>query len=656
MNLKLQAFFVFVLIVVCTTLVSSQTPPAPTNLTAFPGLFGGVALHWDSTSDANGYFIYKAVDDSPFRRIADTRHREFLDWYVYPGHSYAYFVTAFNLSGESSPSDTATFTLDQNPHEGRKVITGKVTDDSTGLPLREAVVRVFSQGGLWSQATHTDTGGVYWAALDSGDYLVRAEKYGYFPEWFDNVHRVDSATVIALHQDTVVTANFGLQPLPPLVPITVTGTVTDSLNGQPLSNAFVLFLRPHRWLREIEILTGLFGGFPFERIDLPEIGRLHGVVWIGRTDSSGNYSAHVVAGLRYIALAFKPGFVPKFYDNKHTPLEADRLFLTRDTSGINFSLVPNPLAVNTLSGAVTDSNGTGIPSHVILLRRTILGRLPVRFRMTDSVGNYTFYHLTNGTFYVKAIPVEAYAPAWYSAAGCGVANWHNADSIQVTGDVSGINICVVPAPHGGFARIAGEISHNPGNLAQVSPAEGVTVYAISNTTNQVVGYDVSESDGSYSIENLPAGTYNIVVDKEGYGSSSPPTYTVDQNNNYEVNNSSIIITPETPLSVGENGQAVPRQFRLDQNYPNPFNPSTQVRYDVAKVSLVSMKIYNLIGQEVAVLVNNTVEPGTYTVRWNGRDGNGRLVGSGIYFVKFLATPTDGYSSSYSQVRKMIMMK
>ena len=69
-----------------------------------------------------------------------------------------------------------------------------------------------------------------------------------------------------------------------------------------------------------------------------------------------------------------------------------------------------------------------------------------------------------------------------------------------------------------------------------------------------------------------------------------------------------------------------------------------------------MKVYNLIGQEVATLVNDEIGAGSYNVRWSGRDEIGQLVGSGIYFFKLLATPMDAQSLPFSQVRKMILMK
>ena len=83
-------------------------------------------------------------------------------------------------------------------------------------------------------------------------------------------------------------------------------------------------------------------------------------------------------------------------------------------------------------------------------------------------------------------------------------------------------------------------------------------------------------------------------------------------------------------SVAGNNSTVPESFALEQNYPNPFNPTTNIRYDLAKDSKVSLKIYNLMGQEVANLVNESQRAGRYTVSWNATNNAGVKVSSGVY--------------------------
>jgi hypothetical protein len=358
---------------------------------------------------------------------------------------------------------------------------------------------------------------------------------------------------------------------------------------------------------------------------------------------------------KYLAFAFKPGYIPKFWDNKYCPFDADPIWVTGDTSGINFPLVHLPLTNNSLAGTVTDSTGLGIPSHVLLIRLTELGPRLVRYRMTDSLGNYQFNNLVAGNFLVRAVPVDEYAPAWYSASMCGVEGWRHADTVRVAGTVSGINICVTPAPAVGFSVISGQISSGS-NVFAASGVEEVAVYAVSNTTGAVAGYDVTDGDGSYSIENLPPGSYHLVADREGYAPSSAPAVTVDNTNAYSSSGNGITMSPNAVLGVKEPGPRLPVSYELYQNYPNPFNPTTTFRFDLPKSSQVSVEIYNLLGQKIAVLTNASLAAGSHSASWNGKDFSGMSASSGIYFARLSATPSDKSAGAYVQVRKIALMK
>jgi len=89
---------------------------------------------------------------------------------------------------------------------------------------------------------------------------------------------------------------------------------------------------------------------------------------------------------------------------------------------------------------------------------------------------------------------------------------------------------------------------------------------------------------------------------------------------------------------------IPRDFVLHQNYPNPFNPSTTVKYAVPKTSLVSIKVYDLTGQEVATLVNEMQEAGTYEIKFDARN-----LASGVYVYRMIA-------DNFTSVRKLNLLK
>ncbi|MFQ5706514.1 MAG: FlgD immunoglobulin-like domain containing protein [bacterium] len=101
---------------------------------------------------------------------------------------------------------------------------------------------------------------------------------------------------------------------------------------------------------------------------------------------------------------------------------------------------------------------------------------------------------------------------------------------------------------------------------------------------------------------------------------------------------------------------VPQAFALHQNYPNPFNPSTEIQYQIATrpdqngvKKQTTLKIYNLLGEEVQTLVDKEQAPGFYTVRWDGTDRNGRHVTSGVYLYRL-------QSGAFVATKKMILVQ
>ena len=80
-----------------------------------------------------------------------------------------------------------------------------------------------------------------------------------------------------------------------------------------------------------------------------------------------------------------------------------------------------------------------------------------------------------------------------------------------------------------------------------------------------------------------------------------------------------------PVSVGNEEELSPYSFTLDQNYPNPFNPSTTITYSLEQAGLVSLSIYNALGQRVTQLVNKSQSPGKCNVQWDGGSAHRNLL-------------------------------
>ena len=99
-----------------------------------------------------------------------------------------------------------------------------------------------------------------------------------------------------------------------------------------------------------------------------------------------------------------------------------------------------------------------------------------------------------------------------------------------------------------------------------------------------------------------------------------------------------------PVSVGNEEELSPYSFTLDQNYPNPFNPSTTITYSLEQSGLVSLSIYNALGQRVTQLVNKSQLPGRYNVQWDAS-----VAPTGIYYYRLEV-------GDVSLTRKMTLIK
>jgi hypothetical protein len=109
------------------------------------------------------------------------------------------------------------------------------------------------------------------------------------------------------------------------------------------------------------------------------------------------------------------------------------------------------------------------------------------------------------------------------------------------------------------------------------------------------------------------------------------------------------------VGVAEN-HMIPTQFALDNNYPNPFNPTTTIQYALPHQSHVTLVIYSLLGQEVRTLVNDVQGSSYYRITWDGLNDQGARVTSGIYFYRIVAEPVEKGNQTFTEVKKMIMLK
>jgi len=148
--------------------------------------------------------------------------------------------------------------------------------------------------------------------------------------------------------------------------------------------------------------------------------------------------------------------------------------------------------------------------------------------------------------------------------------------------------------------------------------------------------------------------FDLFLQREGVSSTLNPqlvrkiSVVMEKRDNKDITNFEFEIKNIAFLSKGGSdkgkGETLPQEFKLAQNYPNPFNPSTMIEYSVANNEFVTLKVYDVLGQEIATLVNELKAPGKYSARFDASS-----LTSGIYVYRI-------QSESFSSTRKMILQK
>lgn len=550
-------------------------------------------------------------------------------------------------------------------------IAGTVTD-TLGHPLANVVIRLYSTAWLRANIIgdpplnyfgETDSAGHYMIThVDQGKYLVRAipMDQNYLPAWYDSAITVTDTATHAV--------NFKLENRFHLLPrFTVSGKVTDS-TGAAVISAWVVFARAgfvynearesqEEWSNDVNFRDffdqanhdrNVNHDFGLDDIHSPYVFRAY-------VDSTGAYLDTLPEG-RYMVFANAAGYNRTFFNNEFNLLCADILTLTSDTTGIDFTLYPlPPVVLGQISGSVIDStSGAGVAARVIAFRDIWTYRDTLKVRVigsystdADSTGAYTFNNLPPGYYKIIALPLGGYAPSFYSLSGPTV-RWKDATAVPVSGNaVSGINIFVLPLPDSvsGYVSINGSVK----NSSSHAGIGGAIVYAADGNGN-VLGYGVTDKTGSYTISGLAPDSYNLFADAVGYTSSgsysSSPSY--DASGNPVASTTNLTASPESPMVVNQKS-IEPTSYSLEQNYPNPFNPTTEIAFNLAQTERVNISIFNILGQRVATVLDGEMGAGAHVVTWNGRNQNGEVLPSGVYFYR-LST------GNFSAVKKMLLLK
>ncbi len=107
------------------------------------------------------------------------------------------------------------------------------------------------------------------------------------------------------------------------------------------------------------------------------------------------------------------------------------------------------------------------------------------------------------------------------------------------------------------------------------------------------------------------------------------------------------------VGIRDNKKQQPLNFSFLPLYPNPFNPKTNIKFNITINSFVSLKVYDILGNEITTLFEKELSPGSYSISWEARDGNGQLLPSGVYLFRLSAR---GGVDSYTKTIKTLLLK
>lgn len=197
------------------------------------------------------------------------------------------------------------------------------------------------------------------------------------------------------------------------------------------------------------------------------------------------------------------------------------------------------------------------------------------------------------------------------------------------------------------------VNVNINDVAKIDGFNFKLAYDSANLTldsvNGLVGLPLSTTkDGVIDVANMFNGEQFNGTVTLGFKSNGANSSYVFELTNAFVNDKEVGVSQITKLS-SITAKATPQVYSLSKNYPNPFNPTTTIEYAIPSNGKVELVVYNMAGQKVRTMVNETKEAGFFKAVWDGRNDRGETVASGLYFYKLV-------SGKFNKIEKMTLVK
>ncbi|MFO7524352.1 MAG: FlgD immunoglobulin-like domain containing protein [Ignavibacteriaceae bacterium] len=215
----------------------------------------------------------------------------------------------------------------------------------------------------------------------------------------------------------------------------------------------------------------------------------------------------------------------------------------------------------------------------------------------------------------------------------------------------------------GRVDLVGVFSFYAGNMQAIDiDGDGTEEVAICIDGNfLIIKFNGSENHQSYEVYYVKKNELNSLNEFQEYFGSI--MYALEKDGEYDILISMAhtimepsfasrgvtkIYKPDSITSVMDD-PLLPNEFELYQSYPNPFNPSTNIKFNLSKREDVSIKIYNVLGKEIKLQLQENLPSGEHKVQWNGTDNKGNTLPGGVYFIQMTA-------GEYRQTIKTVLLK
>jgi len=369
------------------------------------------------------------------------------------------------------------------------------------------------------------------------------------------------------------------------------------------------------------------------------------------TNGSGFYSKTLPQG-NYTIGVEKQGYYVVFHDSTYDPFFAEfvpidsgivrtidfNLLAVEDTNySVSGMIIDSTTGINANKGIIIVRTGTHVPTPKVNINSALLDTLDAFAGFINEDGTFKVYTQLPSYYYLQAYS-NYLLPGYFNEEGNASVYWQNADSVLINQNITDKNISLVQDSSYGNGSISGFITYS-NSVQDESDFEGITVLAKNVNNGALYSYNFGKELGNYKVTNIPYGTYELVAQKIGIDNATSQTVTIDPSNNQITGINLNFVISEVGDETG-----LPDGYVLYQNYPNPFNPSTNINFSISSETFVLLKVYDILGNELATLVNDYLQAGNYNATFDGSKFT-----SGVYFYRLQA-------GEFINIRKMILIK